>query len=294
MSIALPDIGPLKMLDDRNKQASEVIAAIAKKHAYIDAATGAASTLVPLVGPAAAFGGQMAYQIKFVWPDMINRLAFIYGAEPDQVLSRRANLMAFGESAAQFAVNELIAVAAGDLIAGLGSEFVMEIAAELGMEFGVGLMAGLVPFIGMGIAAFTDAAIAITMTWRVGAMAALYLQHGEFIGTRKDTYLLVRRQLVPFVDVPTRSELTGLRTKKKVADAVRLWASENTNRPGTLDDIRGIATIRSEMVRKTREQARVLLLGIPDREQVRRILTTRGEQGVGIPKDIVDLAMQGL
>jgi uncharacterized protein (DUF697 family) len=294
MTVTLPEFGALECLDERNKQASDVISAIARKHGVIDAATGAGSTLIPLVGPPAALAVQLTYQIKWVWPDMINRLAFIYGAEPDAVLKRRSDLLALGETFAQAAINEGIALAVQELSAELGTEFALEIATELLGEFGVGLLAGLVPLIGMGVAAFTDAAIAIAMTWSVGAMAALYFQHGGFVGNRKDTYHLIRQQLVPYVKTPARNSMKGMRTRAQVKIAVTDWVHDNTDRPDIMDRIRTLPEVRAGMVAKVRESARQLRIGIPDRTQVRRLLVTKGNEGAGLPEDIVDEAMAGL
>jgi len=242
---------------------------MAKRHAWFDGLSGAAASVIPIVGAPAALAVQLTAQVKVLYPDLIHRLAFIYGAEPDEVLKRRANLMAIAESFGQFAINELIVQGVETLGAQLGTEFIQEIGSELAVEAGPGVAAGMIPVVGIVLGA-ADAILAATMTWRVGTMISLYFQNGDFVGTRKNTYDFVKRELVPY--------------------------SHKWNRPGTLDRIRHAnSSVRESMIRRVRERAKLILLANPDKDLARRILIGTGHPDEpGFPPDIVDAALVGL
>ena len=88
--------------------------------------------------------------------------------------------------------------------------------------------------------------------------------------------------------------MKGMRTRTQVKEGVTDWVHDNTDRPDTLDRIRTLPEVRPEMVAKVRESARQLLIGIPDKVQVRRLLIAKGDDGAGLPEDIVDEAMSRL
>jgi hypothetical protein len=76
-----------------------------------------------------------------------------------------------------------------DLVSEFNRGFLTEIIADLAGEIGIGRAASFVPFIDMALPATLDVAVAVTLAWRVGAMASIFYQYGErWVGSRKETY----------------------------------------------------------------------------------------------------------
>lgn len=68
-------------------------------------------------------------------------------------------------------------------------EFMSEIFSELMHEIGVGFVVSAIPIIGGFAAIGLDAALAATMTWRVGTMVSIYYQNGQrWVKDRHSTY----------------------------------------------------------------------------------------------------------
>jgi uncharacterized protein (DUF697 family) len=68
-------------------------------------------------------------------------------------------------------------------------EFFTEIAGELFSELGWGAAASFIPVLGGFVGAALDAAVASTMTWRVGTMVSVYYQNGgSWLGSRRETF----------------------------------------------------------------------------------------------------------
>jgi hypothetical protein len=250
-------------LDLRNAAAEAVIKAVAARHAAIDAATGMLGCLIPVPGVAAAtVVGQLAYQTRFVYPDLVRRLAVVYGTAPDS-FTRKVTTQA---TVLETAVDGLVAAAgtelfghlAGQLLNGFGTAFLQEIAWDLVREGGVGAALSSIPIVGALFAGTVDAAMAATMTWRVGALVSAYFQNGGYITSRRHTYGLVKR--------------TGMGLSAKL------------DRPGSLTRLR---TDIPEIRAKHRDFARMhyrALADTMDPAQIRELLVTRH----GIPADVVD------
>lgn len=84
-----------------------------------------------------------------------------------------------------------------------------QIAGDLVAEGGVGAVVAAIPFLGVLTSGALDAALAATMTWRVGAVVLAYFQNGGYVGLRKATYDLVKQHGVSFsTDCERDSPLT--------------------------------------------------------------------------------------
>jgi hypothetical protein len=76
-----------------------------------------------------------------------------------------------------------------DVAAEFGIGFFQDILFELFQEMGIGAALSVIPIVGTGIAAYFDARIAATLTWRVGLCTALFYENGcEWFGNRLETY----------------------------------------------------------------------------------------------------------
>lgn len=226
----LPGRAPLALLEARNRQAEACLAWHAKKHAIQDGASGGASGLIPFAAPFVA-AGQLAVQARTLYPALARDLTAIYGcSEADFRATFRD---AKTDEKRMRAIKKLIdmhgddlAQLAATLVVALGGEFVLEIAGDLMKEAAPATLASMVPFFGAAAAAALDATLAATMTWRVGSMISLHLQHGSFVGNRKNTWTLIKNRVVKLEPEWARPRtLTRLRTdvptvgKKLAADA---------------------------------------------------------------------------
>jgi len=249
-------------LDLRNAAAEAVVKAVAARHAAIDAATGMLGCLIPVPGvAAAAVVGQLAYQTRYVYPELVRRLAVVYGTAPDaftrKVTAQATVLETAVDGLVAAAGTELFATLAGQVLNSFGTAFLQEIAWDLVREGGVGAVLSSVPIVGALFAGTVDAAMAATMTWRVGAVVSAYFQHGGYVTSRKHTYDLVKRN--------------------------GMGLSAKLDRPGSLTRLRlDIPEIRE----KHRDFARMHYRTLSDRldpTQIRELLVTRH----GIPADVV-------
>jgi hypothetical protein len=161
-------------LEERNRQAQQIITSYAVKHAAMDVSIGLLG-LLPIPGAATtALIGAILAQAPLVYDPMTRDLAGLYSASSDSATKRMQN--------------ETVAMGA---VADVGVEFLREIAMDLLGEAGFGLGLSLLPVIGGFLAAGVDATIAATLTWRVGTMVSAYYQNGgSWIQNRKFTYKL--------------------------------------------------------------------------------------------------------
>lgn len=135
---------------------------------------------MPIPGAtSAALRGAILAQAPLIYKPMTQELAAVYSCSPDQVTS-------------QIQTQAVLIGAGADLAIEMATEFLKEIASELG-EAAVGLGISAIPFLGALLAAGLDATVAATLTWRVGTMVSAYFQNGEsWIGSRKHTYHIAK------------------------------------------------------------------------------------------------------
>ena len=230
-----PPLAPLTLLEARNRQAEACLAWHARKHAIQDGASGGASAFIPFAAPFVA-AGQLAMQAKTLYPALARDLTAIYGCP--QADFREAFRDAQTDEKRLRAIWKLVSTHGDDLTQlaatitlALGGDFLMDIAGDLMKEAGPATFASFIPIFGAPVAAALDATLAATMTWRVGTMIALHLQHGSFVGTRRNTWNLVKKRVVSMEkDWERPQTLTRLRRdipdvgKKLSADA--RWHAE--------------------------------------------------------------------
>lgn len=177
-AVAIPN--SLFALEDRNKLAGKVIRDYARWHAWTDVIMGLAAGVVPGGGIVATIAGVLIQPKAFYQP-MVRKLAEIYSASPDDVTNGIVGAATGVGAASELLVNEF------------GSEFIQEILMEIAQEVGISAGIGLIPVIGKILGAGMDMVVARTLTWTVGAMATIYfLNGGQFIESRKDTYVLCK------------------------------------------------------------------------------------------------------
>lgn len=228
---ALPH-APLACLEARNRQAEARLAWHARKHAIQDGASGGMGALIPFASPFVA-AGQLAAQAKSLYPTLARELTAIYACPEGDF--REAYKSAQDDERQARAIKRLLEMHKDDLaqltlalVAAFDGEFLIEIARDLAQESAPAALVGMIPFFGAPVAAAFDATLAATMTWRVGSMVALHLQHGSFVGNRKNSWTLVKNRLVgrspdwerPQTLTRLRSEIPSVRTKL-AADACR-------------------------------------------------------------------------
>ena len=191
---------PLACLDARNRQSEACLAWHARKHAIQDGASGGASGLIPFAAPFVA-AGQLAMQAKTLYPALARDLTAIYAC-PEADFREAFRDAKTAEKRIR-AIKRLIDTHGDDLaqltatlVVALGGDFLVEIARDLLKEAAPATLAAMVPFFGAAAAAALDATLAATMTWRVGSMISLHLQHGSFVGNRKNTWVLVKTRIV--------------------------------------------------------------------------------------------------
>jgi uncharacterized protein (DUF697 family) len=166
-------------LNDRNAQAQKVIFDYAHGHALADIGVGLAGLFIP-GGATVALMASVAAQAPLVYMPMSRKLADIYSAQMDPTSGR-------------VVVAGAIAGGGLNIAASLGMDFLAEIATEILHENGLGIGVSAIPLIGSVIGAGLDAAIAATMTWRVGTMVSVYFQYGGgWVGSRRNTFELAK------------------------------------------------------------------------------------------------------
>jgi uncharacterized protein (DUF697 family) len=247
-------------LELRNKAAEAVITTFATEHALVDIAGGLIGGLVP-GGSIAALIAQLTYSAVRIYPQMIKKLAVIYGAEPDDFTSRvvrNALIVESGIDSLVAAVGpEVMGQLAVDLTSEFGSEFMQEIVGEIIGESTIAAGASFIPIAGAIFGAALDAIVGATLTWRVGAVVSAYFQHGGYIGSRKKTYEAIKPHVA---------------------------RSAKTSRPGTLDSLRKkVSPIREKQLKFARHHFKSLKR---PKKEIRAMLVDE----LGVPADVVDEA----
>jgi hypothetical protein len=163
-------------LEARNRKAHSIITRYAGAHAAMDVTIGL-TAWIPIPGATtAALIAAICAQAPLIYKPMTRELARIYSSEEDATTDS--------------ITKDTVLIGAGlDIAIELGSEFMQEIASDLIFEAGLGLGISAIPFFGALLAAGLDAAIAATLTWRVGTMVSAYYQNGEaWVENRRATY----------------------------------------------------------------------------------------------------------
>ena len=126
--------------------------------------------------------GAIVAQGPVVYQPMAQELARVYLANPDG-------------STAKIALSGTFSTAALDIASEFGTEFMRQIAHEIVMEAGLGVIGSLcIPVLGGIVGAALDYLIANTMTWRVGTMVSMYFQNGSvWLKSREDSYQEAKR-----------------------------------------------------------------------------------------------------
>lgn len=197
-----PGTGVVARLDERNRAAEVIIARYAKDHAVADGASGTLGGLIPIPGAGiAVVMGQLLHQSKRLYPALATDLSAIYATSPDALQpllegvhgdEKRFRRTVGGVMSSMDEVAQLALTLHGEF----SSKFLQDVALDLAGENAPGLIGGSIPLFGALIGGSLDALIAVTMTWRVGAMMSIHAQNDGFVGTRKQTWDLVRRGLV--------------------------------------------------------------------------------------------------
>jgi len=208
---------PLSLLDERNRTAEAILASYTRNHAKVDAATGTAGGLLPFGGPVVAVG-QLFGQTKVLYPALARDLAAVYASPADRfrdVFKDATQDERLLRQAAKQLATSIDEVAQLGLALGMQfqSDFLQDIALDLAAENAPGLLGSAIPIVGAFIGGTLDALVAVVMTWRVGTMIAVHLQHGDFVVDRQYTWKLVKRGLVKRnMDMARPGLLTKVRT----------------------------------------------------------------------------------
>lgn len=256
-----PTLNTLARLDERNRTACYSIAAYANKHAAMDVLVGLIG-LIPLLSfPALA--GAIAAQSPVIYQPLARDLAKIYMATPAELEGAKEGIV------------QRVADQTGvlDVAADFGTEFMLQIATELLMEAGWGVLGAMViPVVGGAVGAALDYLIATQMTWRVGTMVSMYFQNGgNWLENQRHTFDLAKRM--------TGSIRVG------VSDLLDGKFKNHTPR-ADLNEIRNeVPAIRTNLLTNVRQLVSMLRAATSD-DKVREILRLQG-----IPIDLIDAAL---
>jgi hypothetical protein len=250
-------------LTERNLKAEKIITDYAKKHAGMDILIGIVG-LVP-GAPIPAIVGAVAAQGPLIYRPMASDLAAVYTVDCDALnegiedIKRLVNV-------------EWVHTGVLDIASEFGQEFMMQIAHELVMEAGAGILASLcVPVLGGVVGAALDYLFANIMTWRVGTMVSMYYQNNaQWLGDRQATFERAK-QLTGGI----RPGILGILRQTKE----RLHLDLNTLR----DQIPEIAEAQVRALRPVADMMRSTM----GAEQIGTAL-----RGQGIPADLVHEALQ--
>jgi hypothetical protein len=251
-------------LDERNRIASELISGYANRHAAMDVMVGLVGLIPGLSIPALA--GAIAAQSPVIYQPLAKDLARVYMAEPGDL-----------EQAKRGIVHEVATqTSALDIAADFGTEFMLQIASELLMEAGWGVLGAMfIPVVGGAVGAALDYLIATQMTWRVGTMVSIYFQDGgHWVGTQRHTFELAKKM--------TGSMHVG------VSDLLDGKFKNHTPR-ADLNEIRQVVpAVRLNLLRGVRRLVDVLRAATSD-DKIRQILRSQG-----IPIDLINEALASL
>lgn len=261
LDISNPTVNTLARLDERNRIARDFISGYANKHAAMDVVVGLVGLIPGLSIPALA--GAIAAQSPVIYQPMARDLAKIYVAEPGELVGAKEDVV------------HRVAIQTGvlDVAADFGTEFMMQIATELLMEAGWGVLGAMfIPVVGGAVGAALDYLIATQMTWRVGTMVSMYFQNGgNWIENQRHTFELAK-------------EMTGS-INVGVSDLLNGKFKNHTPR-ADLNEIRqAVPAVRQNLLTNVRRLVSMLRAATGD-DKIREILRAQG-----IPIDLIDMAL---
>lgn len=192
-------------LEERNKLATETINRYVELHTGMDIGIGILGTIIPGAAVLALIGA-IGAQGPVIYQPLARKLAKIYLASPDQLVSAQDDIIA----------GQLVVNLSFDIAAQFGLEFLKPIIKELLFEIGIGAVVGAaVPIIGGGIAAWLDYEIAKRMTNRVGRMVAIYFQNNsQWIGSKQETYQTAKSLSDDLNDIRFQTEVRKTQLKQ--------------------------------------------------------------------------------
>ena len=201
----------LRDLEERNLATERVMKDAATRHAAVDSVVDGAAGFSPALSPQiAVLSAQLLAQTKYLYPPMIEGLADIYDADPDDDTNSVAARVVHNKALAQEARgNFLVFAAENGLLGEIGTQMRAAISSQFGEEFLInvieealsesvgGLAHAQVPWVGARAAACTAAILTWKITWRVGTTVSIYFQNNsDFVGSRAATTKLVKKQFV--------------------------------------------------------------------------------------------------
>ena len=213
--------------------------------------------------------GQLAHQAKVLYPALATDLAAIYASPPDAfeklLTETHQDEKRFRQAASTVlqSFDEAAQVAVA-LHGEFNSQFLQDVALDLAGENAPGLLGAAIPFVGALLGGGLDALIAVTMTWRVGAMMSIHVQNGGFVGSRKETWNIVRRGLV--------------RRNMEIS------------RPGLLTRLREeVPQVKQTLIRTTQEAvAELQSLGLTKQDAIKMLTQSHGPQSSWrVPSDLL-------
>jgi hypothetical protein len=261
LDISNPTVNTVTRLDERNRIARDFIISYANKHAAMDVAVGLVGLIPGLSIPALA--AAIAAQSPVIYQPLARDLAKIYMAEPGQLRGAKEDIV------------HAITVQTGalDVAADFGTEFMLQIASELLMEAGWGVLGAMfIPVVGGAVGAGLDYLIATQMTWRVGTMVSMYFQNGgHWVENQRHTFELAK-------------ELTGS-IHVGVGDLLDGKFKNHTPR-ADLNEIRqAVPAVGQNLLTNVRRLVS-MLRGATSDDKIRDILRAQG-----IPIDLIDAAL---
>ncbi|MGO8817438.1 MAG: hypothetical protein ACLQVG_22555 [Terriglobia bacterium] len=256
-----PTVNTLARLDERNRIARDFISDYANRHAAMDVAVGLVGLIPGLSIPALA--GAIAAQSPVIYQPMARDLAKIYMAEPRELAGARGDIV------------HRVAIQTGvlDVAADFGAEFMLQIATELLMEAGWGVLGAMfIPVVGGAVGAALDYLIATQMTWRVGTMVSMYFQNGgNWIGNQRHTFEMAK-------------EMTGS-INVGVSDLLNGKFKNHTPRANLSEIRQAVPAVKQNLLTNVRRLVSMLRAAAGD-DKVRDILRSQG-----IPIDLIDMAL---
>jgi hypothetical protein len=150
--------------------------------------------------------GQLYWQTKKIYPPLIEEVAGIYSADPTAFPSGTTRDATTEEAVANLGYLIFDATAMEDAAKGLaeeinsefGQNFLTEIITQALKDNAPALLVGSVPVIGTPVSAGVAAALAQSLTWRVGLTVAVYfLNGGAFPVSRKETVKVLKQKVIP-------------------------------------------------------------------------------------------------
>jgi uncharacterized protein (DUF697 family) len=261
LDISNPTVNTLARLDERNRIARDFIKSYANKHAAMDVVVGLVGLIPFLNIPALATA--IAAQSPVIYQPLARDLAKVYMAEPEQLRAATEDIV--------HAIS--VQTRALDVAADFGTEFMLQIASELLMEVGWGVLGAMfIPVVGGAVGAALDYLIATQMTWRVGTMVSMYFQNGaSWVENQRHTFELAKKM--------TGSIHVG------ISDLLNGKFKNHTPR-ADLNEIRqAVPTVGQNLLTNVRRLVS-MLRGATSDDKIRDILRAQG-----IPIDLIDAAL---